>query len=155
MPGELPRLVLEPWEKVLHTTASKFTGKAARVARIWGRRRLLLIRRLLPYLESAEVHLLGSGLPSFWIFRGHGMTLTLGMSGFTASNWSQAVNFDLLLPRKTQTSEPLETVLRYLADLPEADVARAIGCSTGSVKVHASRGLAALRVTMGSHGETT
>ena len=36
-------------------------------------------------------------------------------------------------------------VLRFLADLPEADVARALGCSVGSVKQHASRGLAALR----------
>jgi RNA polymerase sigma-70 factor (sigma-E family) len=40
-------------------------------------------------------------------------------------------------------------VLRFLADLPEADVARALGCSPGSVKVHATRGLAALRSTMG------
>jgi RNA polymerase sigma-70 factor (sigma-E family) len=40
-------------------------------------------------------------------------------------------------------------VLRFLADLPEADVAETLGCSVGSVKVHASRGLAALRVSMG------
>jgi RNA polymerase sigma factor (sigma-70 family) len=39
-------------------------------------------------------------------------------------------------------------VLRFLADLPEADVARALGCSVGSVKQHASRGLAALRTSM-------
>jgi RNA polymerase sigma factor (sigma-70 family) len=39
-------------------------------------------------------------------------------------------------------------VLRFLADLPEADVARALGCSVGSVKQHASRGLAALRGAM-------
>ncbi len=36
-------------------------------------------------------------------------------------------------------------VLRYLADLSEADVAEALDCSVGSVKTHASRGLAALR----------
>jgi RNA polymerase sigma factor (sigma-70 family) len=40
-------------------------------------------------------------------------------------------------------------VLRFLADLPEADVARALGCSVGSVKQHASRGLATLRTTLG------
>ena len=39
-------------------------------------------------------------------------------------------------------------VLRFLADLPEADVARALGCSVGSVKQHASRGLTTLRNTM-------
>jgi RNA polymerase sigma-70 factor (sigma-E family) len=36
-------------------------------------------------------------------------------------------------------------VLRYLADLPEAEVAAALGFSVGSVKSHAHRGLAALR----------
>jgi RNA polymerase sigma-70 factor (sigma-E family) len=35
--------------------------------------------------------------------------------------------------------------LRYLADMPEESVARALGCSTGTVKQHASRGLTALR----------
>ena len=40
-------------------------------------------------------------------------------------------------------------VLRFLADLPEAEVAKALGCSVGSVKQHASRGLATLRTTMG------
>ena len=39
-------------------------------------------------------------------------------------------------------------MLRFLADLPEADVAKVLGCSVGSVKQHASRGLAALRTTM-------
>jgi DNA-directed RNA polymerase specialized sigma24 family protein len=35
--------------------------------------------------------------------------------------------------------------LRYLADMPEEAVAAALGCSVGSVKQYASRGLAALR----------
>jgi RNA polymerase sigma-70 factor (sigma-E family) len=39
-------------------------------------------------------------------------------------------------------------VLRHLADLSEADVATALGCSVGSVKTHASRGLAALRAVL-------
>jgi RNA polymerase sigma-70 factor (sigma-E family) len=40
-------------------------------------------------------------------------------------------------------------VLRYVADLPEAAVAHALGCSVGTVKTHASRGLAALRAALG------
>ncbi|MBL7496617.1 SigE family RNA polymerase sigma factor [Frankia sp. CNm7] len=36
-------------------------------------------------------------------------------------------------------------VLRYVEDLPEADVAATLGCSIGSVRSHASRGLARLR----------
>jgi RNA polymerase sigma-70 factor (sigma-E family) len=41
-------------------------------------------------------------------------------------------------------------VLRYLADFSEADVARALGCSVGSVKTHGSRGLSALRRQLGA-----
>ena len=40
-------------------------------------------------------------------------------------------------------------VLRFFDDLSEADTARALGCSTGSVKQHSSRGLARLRLLLG------
>ena len=40
-------------------------------------------------------------------------------------------------------------VMRYLADVSEAEVARALSCSTGTVKQHASRGLEALRARLG------
>lgn len=40
-------------------------------------------------------------------------------------------------------------VLRYLADQPEDAVAAALGVSVGTVKTHASRGLAALRARLG------
>jgi RNA polymerase sigma factor (sigma-70 family) len=45
------------------------------------------------------------------------------------------------LPRRQRDT----VALRYLGDLSEAQVAAALGCSVGSVKQHASRGLAALR----------
>ncbi|MGE3805159.1 MAG: SWIM zinc finger family protein [Gemmataceae bacterium] len=114
VPGEKPRVVLEPWESVLRSSADIYRGKVAKVVRVWGRRRLLLLRRLLPFVEQVDVHLLGSGLPSFWILRSHDVTITLGLTGFTAANWSQAVTFDLLLPRKTASTQPLETVCSYL-----------------------------------------
>jgi hypothetical protein len=115
VPAEKPRLVLEPWEVVLPSSLGPFKGTAPKVVRIWGRRRLLLLQRLLPMIESIDVRLLGNGLPSFWIFRCADFTMTVGLTGFTAANWSQAINFDLLLPRKTQTSKPLETILAHLA----------------------------------------
>lgn len=41
-------------------------------------------------------------------------------------------------------------VLRYYADLSEAEIADAIGISRGAVKSHASRGMAALRTNLES-----
>ena len=40
-------------------------------------------------------------------------------------------------------------ILRYLADRPEAEVAETLGCSVGTVKTHASRGLEAMRAELG------
>ncbi|HKI38517.1 MAG TPA: SWIM zinc finger family protein [Gemmataceae bacterium] len=130
IPGEPPRLVLEPWETVLSSTAGPYRGKASRVVRLWGRRRLLLLRRLLPFVEAIDVHVLGSGLPSFWVLRAGPVTLTLGLSGFTATNWSQAVSFDLLLPRKVHGGEALERVLRHLATVWVAD-SKQLSSATG------------------------
>jgi predicted DNA-binding WGR domain protein len=130
VPGEPARVVLEPWEVVIPSTAGPYKGKVARVVRVWGRRRLLMLRRVLPLIEQVEVHLLGNGLPSFWVLRAADLTLTLGLTGFTTANWSQAVSFDLLLPRKTQTSQPLETVLAHLHTVWFAstkDLAKATG----------------------------
>jgi RNA polymerase sigma-70 factor (ECF subfamily) len=39
-------------------------------------------------------------------------------------------------------------VLRYVADLSQDDVAAVLGCNVGTVKTHASRGLAALRAAL-------
>jgi RNA polymerase sigma factor (sigma-70 family) len=41
-------------------------------------------------------------------------------------------------------------VLRYYADLSEAQIAEAMGISQGAVKSHASRGMSALRQTLES-----
>jgi RNA polymerase sigma factor (sigma-70 family) len=44
-------------------------------------------------------------------------------------------------------------LLRYVADLPEQEGARQLRCSPGTVKTHASRGLAALRTVLRDHRE--
>lgn len=51
--------------------------------------------------------------------------------------------------RKLPRRQRQVLVLRYLADLPEHEVARVLGCSVGTVKQHAHRALAALRTDAG------
>lgn len=50
--------------------------------------------------------------------------------------------------RKLQRRQREVLVLRYFADMTEAQVAEALGISLGSVKAYGSRGIAALRVSM-------
>jgi RNA polymerase sigma-70 factor (ECF subfamily) len=47
--------------------------------------------------------------------------------------------------RKLPRRQREVVVLRHLVDLPEAEVARVLGISTGSVKQHLQRGLSSLR----------
>ena len=118
VPGEPPRIVLEPWEQVLECGAGVYEGSQSKVIRVWGRRRLMMLRRMLPLVEEVEVFLTGSGLPSFWVLRSAEMTFTLGLTGFNASNWSQAVNFDLILPRgdlEKAEDGPLKSIVTRLS----------------------------------------
>ena len=52
------------------------------------------------------------------------------------------------LPRQQRAA----LVLRYCEDLPEAEVAALLGCSPGTVKTHAHRGLRALRESIADLG---
>ncbi len=98
IPGQKPRVVLEPWELVLESHGPVFTGKQPRVARIFGRTRLNLLQRLLPHATGMRVHLLGAGLPSFFVIELPNASLTLGLSGWTESSWASAVAFDAIMP---------------------------------------------------------
>ncbi|HWN67568.1 MAG TPA: hypothetical protein VNM90_08000, partial [Haliangium sp.] len=98
VPGEAPRLVLEPWELVLQGNGGSFEGVRPQVVRTWGRRRLGVLARLLPHVRSVRVHLVGAGLPAFYVLDLGDATLTLALSGWTDSGWAGIATFDLLVP---------------------------------------------------------
>lgn len=98
-PGEPVRVVFEPWEIEVVCPRSLFTGTSENVIRVWGRRRLHILERLIPVAKKFTVHLLGTGMPSFYVADLGDMSFTLGLSGWTANDWAQAGNFDLMAPR--------------------------------------------------------
>lgn len=98
-PGEPIRVVLEPWEKEIRCPRSIYTGPEPRVVRLWGRRRLHILERLVPVARRFTVHLLGTGMPSFYVADLGDLSFTLGLSGWTANDWSSSGNFDLMAPR--------------------------------------------------------
>ncbi len=104
VPGQPPRVVVEPWDVVLEGHGAPYEGKSARIVRVFGRSRLSLVARLLPHLRGAHVHLVGPGLPAFWTFElGRDRTvarLVIGLTGWSESSWASATSFDALMNPK-------------------------------------------------------
>jgi len=98
-PGRPVRVVFEPWNVEVVCARSIYNGTTAHEIRVWGRRRILILERLIPVAKRFTVHLLGQGLPSFYVADLGDMSFTLGLSGWTANDWATAGNFDLMAPR--------------------------------------------------------
>ncbi len=98
-PGEPVRVIFEPWNLEVVCDRSFYHGTKAEEIRTWGRRRLLILERLIPVAKKFTVHLLGTGLPSFYVADLNDLSFTLGLSGWTANDWAKAGNFDLMAPR--------------------------------------------------------
>jgi len=96
VPGEPPRLVLEPWDLVVHGNGGPYTGSAPRVIRTWGRQRLNVLARILPHAKSVRVSVAGQGLPALYTVDLGDATFSLALSGWTDAGWAGISTFDLL-----------------------------------------------------------
>lgn len=115
-PGKPVKAIFEPWKIELVCERSIYKGDVKKEVKIWGRRRLLILERLIPVAKSFKVRLLGTGLPSFFMADLGDMNFTLGLSGWTKNDWSKAGNFDLMAPRADVDND---TKLRVFESLKE------------------------------------
>ncbi|MFK5975173.1 MAG: hypothetical protein QM493_01575 [Sulfurovum sp.] len=115
-PNRPIEVIFEPWGKKLTFSRSIYEGKREQEIRIWGRRRLFILERLLPIAKSFKVSLLGSGMPSFWEADLGNMNFTLGLSGWSANDWSASANFDLMSPRQDVDKATAKSVFDALGE---------------------------------------
>jgi len=99
-PGGPVSVVVEPWNHVVQMPRSRQTDGNGGEIRVWGRRRLHILERLLPRAKRVRVFLLGTGLPTYWVVDLGELSFTLGLSGWTQNNWSESGNFDLMAARE-------------------------------------------------------
>lgn len=111
--GKPPSLVLEPWEQRVPVHGEPLRTSSESI-RIWGRQRLLALARLLPLAAKFDVYLLGTGLPSFWVADMGDMKLTLGLSGWTANDWTRGSALDLLAPPAQPSAELIARVVQFM-----------------------------------------
>jgi hypothetical protein len=123
-PGKDPVLVLEPWGIAIPCHGKRVEDDAPRAMsaaggpyrapprldalptipvidgpqeiKVWGRRRLFALARVLPICDRVEVRLLGTGMPSIWVAHMGEMRLTLALSGWTANDWTSGANLGML-----------------------------------------------------------
>lgn len=98
-PNQPVKIIFEPWNIELECSRSFYYGDNQNEIRVWGRRRLLILERLIQLSKKFKVYLLGNGMPSFYIADLGHMSFTLGLSGWTKNDWSSSGNFDLMAPR--------------------------------------------------------
>ncbi|MEM8533428.1 MAG: SWIM zinc finger family protein [Chloroflexota bacterium] len=148
--GQPVSLLVEPWDTQVQFKGSHYDGYE-RTIRVWGRKRLDLLRYVLPYADRVTVGLLGRGLPHLYICHCGQYRFTLVLSGWTQNSWSIGSAFDELAPRgelhPEQTAAVYANLVQHLvasrrriADetgLPTATVEHALYrlCCSGRVMV--------------------
>lgn len=130
VPGMRARIVVEPWELSFESHGEVYRGSTPRVVRIFGRQRLLTLARLLPHMNGVRVHLLGAGLPSFWVLDLGAARLTVALTSWSESKWASATSFDALMPREQdatghETAKRASDALAARGPLPLAELAKA------------------------------
>lgn len=135
VPGEPPRMVLEPWDRLIESASGEYLGHAPQVVRTWGRRRLSVLAPLLPHLERVTVYPSGPGLPVFYELDLGDCTFSLALSGWTDRGWAGISGFDLLLPSDPEAGTR-QRALDALAGGPRtlASLAAATGSSVEELR---------------------
>lgn len=124
--GAPVKVILDPWNKEIICGRTIYQGTNEGEIRMWGRRRLKLLERLLPVAKSIKVTLMGTGLPTFFETDLVDMTFTLGLSGWTNNDWSRSSNFDLMVPRHVadgMTQQKIYLELKKVWFLSASDLA--------------------------------
>lgn len=113
-PNQPVKILFEPWGIELECPRSIYYGEIEQEIRVWGRRRILILERLIQLAQKFTVYLLGTGMPSFYIADLGHISFTLGLSGWSANDWSKASNFDLMAPRANVDDFTKETIFNTL-----------------------------------------
>jgi hypothetical protein len=98
--------------------------------KVWGRRRLFALARVLPLCDRIEVRLLGTGMPSIWIAHLGEMRLCLALSGWTANDWTSGANLELLSGTGATDARTMAALQAKLLEQQRAtadDLAEAVG----------------------------
>lgn len=88
------KILFEPFGSVLELKAI-YKGKK-REEKIWGRRRWLVMEKVIPLAKSFKVKLMGFGMPQFIIADMGNMQMTIGFSSWSSNDWVKGTAFNIM-----------------------------------------------------------
>lgn len=94
-PKKPVKIVFEPFGKEL-TLKSIYNGEKYKEEKIWGRRRWLVVEKIIPLPKSFTVRLLGFGMPQFITADLGTMKMTIGFSAWSSNDWVKGTAFNIL-----------------------------------------------------------
>ena len=94
-PNKRVKVIFEPWGKELELSAI-YMGKKKREEKIWGRRRWLVMEKIIPLAKSFKIILLGFGMPQFLIADLGTMKMTIGFTSWSANDWVKGTAFNIM-----------------------------------------------------------
>jgi hypothetical protein len=118
--------VLEPWERRFTLRDTRYAGYP-RSVRLWGRKRLELLREVLPYADRVKVSVLGRGLPHCYTCYCGPYRFVLALSGWISNDWSADTALNLLAPRGPSDAQTAARVHAYLSEHLAAPAAHVAG----------------------------
>ena len=94
-PGQRVQIVFEPFGTVL-TLNAIYRGSQRREEKIWGRRRWLVVEKLIPLSNAFYVRILGFGMPQFIRADMGTMQMTVGFSSWSSNDWVKGTAFNIM-----------------------------------------------------------
>ena len=137
-PKQPIRVEIEPWGEVFADDWCTYSGDSEATVRIWGRRRLSVLKDILVGTDRVMVHFLGSGMPSFWTVIKDGVELTIGLSGWTSNDWASKAKFSSFIPTTNVKEELIPLALEAITksgSTTTTDLAKTLSVSVGDASV--------------------
>lgn len=137
-PNQPIRIEIEPWGEVFADDWCTYAGDSEETVRIWGRRRLAVLKDILVGTDRVKVHFLGSGMPSFWTVVKDGVELTIGLSGWTSNDWASKAKFSSFIPTANVKEELIPVALETITksgSITTAELAKNLSVSIGEASV--------------------
>ncbi len=94
-PGQRIQIIFEPFGTIL-TLNAIYQGHQRREEKIWGRRRWLVVEKLIPLSKAFYVRILGFGMPQFIRADMGTMQMTVGFSSWSSNDWVKGTAFNIM-----------------------------------------------------------